>query len=348
MDFVRELRKPEPPAVAGFRKRITGLATLEPGTRNHELNKVSFIGGTLIAGGEAQEPWVREMLIEACESNGYIADSSETEAWRVIEAGLKSGMDAGPVRDNPVFTWAMTTEQLNKLPPATWLVDGVLMENSLAVVFGAPGCGKSFLSLDLMGSVANRKSWNGHGITHNRPGLYVLGEGVSGLKDRVHAWETHYGTAMSNVSFIPRAIQVTGGGWDHLVDYAAETKPGLVVIDTLARMTAGLESENDASNMGKFVGACDAVREASGGTVLVVHHSNRQGGMRGSNALDGAADTIIRMDKDYNSGRIDAALVKNKEGESGELGNFQLRSTGRSAVLTSGGVPWQGGEGHKG
>ena len=298
--------------MAQLKARLADLSSTPKGSRNAVLNTVAFIAGTLITEGLVQEHWAIEQLESACVANGYVADSSEHEARRIIDAGLSKGKLVEPERDNPVFDWAMSAQQLSKLPPVKWLIDGVIMDNSLGVVFGAPGCCKSFLALDMLGSVANRTRWDGHSIGANRLGLYVLGEGMSGLKDRVAAWESHYGTAMKNVTFIPRAIQVTSYDWSKLVEYAGETKPGLIVLDTLARLTAGLESENDATSMGRFVAACDALREASGGSVLVVHHANRAGGLRGSNALDGACDQIFHMERDF-SGSVNASIVKMKE-----------------------------------
>jgi hypothetical protein len=72
-------------------------------------------------------------------------------------------------------------------------------------------------------------------------------------------------------------------------------RPGLVVLDTRARCTVGLE-ENSATAQGLAVEAAESIRRASGATVAVVHHTGRQGEHgRGSNSWDGAAWTLLQV-----------------------------------------------------
>lgn len=342
-NFLDKLTAPnnEPSEVSRFKTRVATMAEMVKGEgRNQELCKTGFIGGQLVVAGLAEERWVREELFNACVANSYVSDDGDYEVNRVIDAAIVKGLESKPQRDNPIFGMALTSTELHALPSAKWLIDGVFMENSFNVIFGDPGCCKSFLAIAAAGAVANQGNWLGHNIPQNGKVVYILGEGASGLPDRVGAWEIHNGTAMDGVAFVPEAIHAGSKMWDKLVEYVTEERPALVIIDTLARMAGNMESENDAASMGKFIRACDDIRIASGGSVLVVHHANKMGGMRGSNALDGACDTIIRMDRDY-SGTITASITKLKEGENAELGRFRLVSKGTSVVLSPGGVPWQ-------
>ena len=70
----------------------------------------------------------------------------------------------------------------------------------------------------------------------------------------------------------------------------------LIVIDTVARALLGAD-ENSATDIGKFVRACDAIKEHTGAAVLGIHHSGKDGGkgMRGSSALLGAVDTSVKV-----------------------------------------------------
>ncbi|MNT25130.1 hypothetical protein D3C72_1606360 [compost metagenome] len=62
------------------------------------------------------------------------------------------------------------------------------------------------------------------------------------------------------------------------------------MIDTLARSFDG--EENSATDMGAFVSSCDHIREKTGATILVIHHSGKDAekGARGSSALRAACD----------------------------------------------------------
>jgi hypothetical protein len=70
----------------------------------------------------------------------------------------------------------------------------------------------------------------------------------------------------------------------------------LVVIDTLARAMAG-GNENSSEDMGLAVKSIDAVKNASGAHVGIVHHSgkNEAMGARGHSSLRAAVDTEVEL-----------------------------------------------------
>ena len=71
-----------------------------------------------------------------------------------------------------------------------FLIEGLAETSSLALAFGDPGCGKSFLAIDIAECVANGVPFHGRRV---RKGLviYIAGEGHNGLKRRTSAWEQH-------------------------------------------------------------------------------------------------------------------------------------------------------------
>jgi hypothetical protein len=80
-----------------------------------------------------------------------------------------------------------------------------------------------------------------------------------------------------------------------VVQRIIECRIGLVIIDTFARASVGLE-ENSASDVGKAIAKFDMVRRATGAGLIVVHHTGKggsAGGARGSSALNGALDTEL-------------------------------------------------------
>jgi hypothetical protein len=150
----------------------------------------------------------------------------------------------------------------------------------------------------MAGCVGTGEAWQGFPVTSGTV-LYLVAEGLSGMRQRVRAWEASVGFGMTGVQFLPVAVQAANDvEWRGLVELAAELRPALIVIDTQARVTVGME-ENAAKDMGVFVQRIEALRIASRACVLVVHHQGRTGDhMRGSTALEGAATTIIKVAKD--------------------------------------------------
>ncbi|MBK8184790.1 MAG: AAA family ATPase [Candidatus Competibacteraceae bacterium] len=74
------------------------------------------------------------------------------------------------------------------LPPSeSWLIKRYLPADSLTVMFGSPGCGKSFAAIDLACHVAIGRAWCGQPVKKGRV-VYVAGEGRNGLSKRFRAW----------------------------------------------------------------------------------------------------------------------------------------------------------------
>ncbi len=195
----------------------------------------------------------------------------------------------------------LTAADLIKLPRLRWLVEKEIPANSFVVFYGPTGFGKSFVVLDY----AQR-------IAQHSPVVYVAAEGAYGYAARVMAWCKHHNLPAGQLYFIavaPNLLVVDDVA--EIVATVAEVKPVLVIIDTLARtMTGG--DENTQRDMGLFVAACDRIRMATDCTVLVVHHTGRNGNHeRGSTALRGAADQVISLDND--DGLIRLACEKSKD-----------------------------------
>jgi hypothetical protein len=166
-------------------------------------------------------------------------------------------------------------------------------------MFGEPGCGKTFTALSIALAVASGSPWLGR-ETRRAPVLYIAAEGVLGLKLRLRAHRERYGVSppsTADMRFVASAIEIMQP--DHVAGLlaqfnAAGFRPGLIVVDTLARVALGAD-ENSASDMGRVVAGFDELKRQTGATVLVIHHSRKDGGAeRGSSALKGALDVMIK------------------------------------------------------
>jgi RecA-family ATPase len=93
------------------------------------------------------------------------------------------------------------------MPPIEWMIESIIPQNSLSVMYGEPGAGKSFLALDMALSVAYGRPWHGKAVM---PGsiLYIAGEGVGGLGKRVAAWQAFYGVdPVAPFHVLPTAVR---------------------------------------------------------------------------------------------------------------------------------------------
>jgi len=243
------------------------------------------------------------------------------------------------------------TPDLLELPPTTWLVEGVLPENGFIGLWGPPGAGKSFVAIDIALSIAAGIPWQGHALTPG-PVLYISAEGGRGIGKRVQAWlQAHdIEAAEADALWLLSRINASDDSDDmqelvELVgDFEAEQNPGesepwrpvLIVVDTLARCFVG--NENEQEDMGSFVRAIDRLRETFKCAVLIIHHARLDGDReRGNTAFRGAADTMIRVEKDADY--ITLTCDKQRDAEDFPSLTMQLTSVEHtdSCVLN----PWE-------
>ena len=218
--------------------------------------------------------------------------------------------DDAPPHDDPVDhagrkvehlrSVLMTTAELRDMPPPEPLIEGVLMRTTLVQLWGKSNSGKSFVALSWACSVATGTPWGDHAV-EQLPVLYVLAEGVSGMAERVSAWERHHGTTVPDgaLVWLPEPVPLTDDGWaDALTTVATEIGAGLVVVDTQARATVGAE-ENSATEMGAVVERVERLRKATRATVVLVHHANATGDReRGSTVVRAAIETSLNLVND--------------------------------------------------
>lgn len=190
----------------------------------------------------------------------------------------------------------LSATALAERPAPVPLVYGRLDKDTQSWIIGEPGSFKSFVALDLAAHVAAGREWQGHRVRQERV-LYLAAEGASGMTLRTRAWQKINGQ-MEGVDFLPLPLQVSKiDEWQALIELAVKREYGLIVIDTQARVTVGLD-ENTAKDAGVFIAATAALKEATRACVLVVHHTGRDGkNARGSSSIDGAQDTELKLSR---------------------------------------------------
>ncbi len=191
-------------------------------------------------------------------------------------------------------------EAFENQPEREWLIPAILPKEGIALVFGPSGCGKSFLTMAWSLCIATGTPWLGRDVPRG-PVAYIAAEGGFGLGPRIKAWKTfHTQSGNSGVKWFSETLGLQdAGNFKELQAAFAEDfarVPVLVVIDTLSRCSAGVD-ENSNTEMARLIAAADNIQQTYHCTVLIVHHTGKEGdrGPRGASALIGNTETIIQI-----------------------------------------------------
>lgn len=227
----------------------------------------------------------------------------------------------------------LTEDALRLIPPPIPLAAGWFYRRSLAVLYGPPKKGKTFVAVDLALAVATGRPWMG-GPTEAGHVVYCLGEGVAGLSRRLEAWRLHHGHAdPADLSILPHVPQLHNPtDVADFIEAVGPARPALIIIDTLARAIVGVD-ENASKDMGEVVAQLDRIKEATGACVLVLHHTGKDAarGTRGSSALTGAIDTGVEVRGDPQA--MTLATTEQKDAEPVDPRQYRAEPVGDSIVL---------------
>jgi len=214
----------------------------------------------------------------------------------------------------------LSIRDIMNMPDPVYLVEDLIMERALGFLFAAPGLGKTFIAKGIALSIATgRPDWWGRKISRKAPVLYISSEGVNDMKFRIEAWSLRHKTPVTEGDINFHLLKDSVNFMDAecvmklLRTMRAEygdAPPAMVIVDTVSRTLPGAD-ENLQKDMTLYIKTCQAIQEAFGCAVMGVHHTARAGAnMRGSTVFDGAADFLMSIDVDEETG--DRFLVARK------------------------------------
>lgn len=233
-------------------------------------------------------------------------------------------------------------------PARNWQIKDLILAGSFGIVFGPPGCGKSFLVSDMCLSMSAgilndddaRPTWFGY---RGRPFgvVYVVAEGSDDFEIRLHAWMEQNEIGEDVVIpfvYLPTGVDLRSSDADarkliaDIKGISEEMKrrcgveAEMVVIDTVARALSG-GNENASEVMSAFVSNCGLIQEQCGATVLGVHHGSKDGttGPRGHGGLHGAVDFEFEVIGATNDTPNQWTVRKLKAGPGGASHRFRLK-----------------------
>lgn len=275
----------------------------------------------------------------------FETESDLTEAdWKRIADEQRAVADLDNVTtfarpDDGELSFRLPFELFHEIKPRVdgrWLVKGLLRASAATVVFGLPGCGKSFLVLDWCLSISAEREWFGRRVSKGAV-VYIAAEGQGGVRARVEAWRREHGFEDEALPFaiLPRSVDLFDPAAGDLAALHADLETlrtlwgclDLIAVDTL-NATIGAGDEN-GPDMGAYVGNVRRICAPFDCAWLVVTHVPVTTGdvkrPRGHGSLWGTVDTGIQVSGDRDAPARRIHVTKQKDDDPGSDILFKLR-----------------------
>lgn len=192
-----------------------------------------------------------------------------------------------------------------------------VVKGSLILIGGEPGIGKSTLLMEVMGRFAN--------LDNSSKVLYVSGEESAGqIADRMRRLEIN----KENYFIYNETI------WGRIKEQISKIKPKFLVIDSIQTTIS--------SDLDSAPGTVSQIREVAyellnytkskGITCFVIGHITKEGSIAGPKILEHMVDTVIYFEGDQFGHYRLLRVIKNRFGNTNEVGLFEMRENGLREV----------------
>jgi hypothetical protein len=227
----------------------------------------------------------------------------------------KAGLDeilsnAAGISNSDPWRMYMVEDALEDRPAPTMIIDGVFRLPSLNMVFGASGSHKTNLLLDACMCIAKGKDWleplpkypelSPYRVHPCPVAWYNADTPTDDLLDRIAAaarahdlraadpfFTWSFPTPFLNATSAQQLVSLER----RLVRYGIK----LAIIDCLQTIRGALD-ENSAE-MGEVMAGLRRVTEAANCTIVLIHHVNKEGGFRGSTAIENLIDNSLLVER---------------------------------------------------
>ncbi len=207
-----------------------------------------------------------DMLIEQGKKvlNDYIQGAIKQALMHPVDKSLGNNIASLEAANRKIqdhrFKLIPVAELIENPAPISWVIRRYIEGNSIGLLFGESGAGKSFCAIDMGLCVATGKKYQGNDVCKGAV-IYIGGEGHNGIPRRLKAWELHYGISLIDVQFyvsncaaslydmssVYEVIEAVS-----LIVQQIGENPMLIIIDTLAR-NFGAANESSSEDMGQFI-----------------------------------------------------------------------------------------------
>jgi hypothetical protein len=207
------------------------------------------------------------------------------------------------------------SDAMKPQPPIDYIIVDLITNSSLNVFYGEAGSKKTYSAISMAIAVANGKDWLGFS-TKKSPVLIIDEEsGEKRLSRRLNEVMRGADCEASGQLFY---ISLAGFKLDRKEDVKTieseinRTEAKLVIFDALADIMDG--DENSKKDVQPVMNALRKIADNTDSAIILIHHSNKSGGYRGSSAIKASSDLMVQVASDLDESVITFKTEKNRDG----------------------------------
>lgn len=230
------------------------------------------------------------------------------------ELATLAASDRGPPSPTR-YTVHWAREALEPQPEKDWIIEGLMAAGDVVIMVGEGGSKKTFLELDAGICVAQGRPWLDF---QTRQGTVLLVDEESGI-DRLNrrlgrlmrAHEAGSDTPLAYISLesVNLLEELEANELEKLIE---ELGARFVGIDALVDIMLGAD-ENAAKEIQPVFHRLRKIAANQKCGIMLIHHTNKAGGYRGSSAIKGAIDVMLIVESKPASSLIKIASDKNRD-----------------------------------
>ena len=260
------------------------------------------------------------------ESAGYLGKCPECSSWSSFIEEVEQSSDLKsssvllpdvfpPMKLNDIKMGSEIRVKTN-ISELDRVLGGGIVQGSLILIAGDPGIGKSTILLQTSGELCKQ----------NKKVLYISAEeSASQIKLRAE----RLGVKSENLYIYPQT------NFELIKKHVEEMKPDLVIVDSIQAIYSSL-IQSTAGSVSQIRECCNSlmtIAKTNNVSIIVIGHVTKEGNIAGPKVLEHMVDTVIQFEGDkYKTYRI-LRSIKNRFGNTSEVGIFEMGSKGLTEVL---------------
>lgn len=252
-----------------------------------------------------------------------LPDDVKGEIYQAVKK-YPADLDLSTLNETPIpesrarYTVRGSEYYLADREPIPYIVSDLILEGSVNLWYGQFGSKKTWSLLDLAVCVASGKQWLNFDVTPCKVLIVDEESGERRLADRlgsiIRGELDGDNVPVNSVSLAQFNLRDNPNDLNALIILISETGAKLVIIDALADIMLGGDENAVKDTQPVFAGLRYA-SEVTGASFIVIHHSNKLGGYRGSSAIAGAIDSMLLIQSKPESDLITFKTEKVRDGK---------------------------------